>query len=88
MIYFLNKPCYIRFFRRSHGSRDVTVCCFLLSSGKKVVLASVIQTKGSVPGKVGAKMITYKSGDEFKIIGTVGEQVLNLRQYREVNRLE
>lgn len=51
----------------------------LLSSGKKVVLASVIQTKGSVPGKVGAKMITYKSGDEFEIIGTVGGAGLELK---------
>ena len=32
----------------------------MLRAGKKVVLASVIQTKGSVPGKVGAKLLAYK----------------------------
>lgn len=51
----------------------------LLSSGKKVVLASVIQTKGSVPGKVGAKMITYKSKDGFVVRGTVGGAGLEMK---------
>ena len=51
----------------------------MLRAGKKLVLASVIQTKGSVPGKVGAKLIVSKSTDEFVIHGTVGGAGLELK---------
>lgn len=61
------------------GAEMLQSAVSLLSSGKKLVLASVIQTKGSVPGKVGAKMITYKSADEFNVIGTVGGAGLELK---------
>ena len=51
----------------------------MLRAGKKVVLASVIQTKGSVPGKVGAKLLLTKSGEEFVIDGTVGGAGLEMK---------
>ena len=59
----------------------------MLRAGKKVVLASVIQTKGSVPGKVGAKLLVSKFGEEFVIDGTVGGAGLEMKVIQKSKQL-
>ena len=47
-----------------------------LDAGERVALASVIEAKGSVPGKPGAKLAVSSTGERF---GTVGGAGLELR---------
>jgi len=47
-----------------------------LDAGERVALASVIEAKGSVPGKPGAKLAVSSTGEKF---GTVGGAGLELR---------
>ena len=47
-----------------------------LDAGERVALASVIEAKGSVPGKPGAKLAISSTGEKF---GTVGGAGLELR---------
>ena len=44
---------------------------------RKVVIASVVQTSGSVPGKVGARLAIAESIDDFH--GTVGGAGLEMK---------
>ena len=43
-----------------------------LGSGERVALASVIEAKGSVPGKPGAKLAISSTGDKFGTVGGAG----------------
>ncbi|TNE52835.1 MAG: xanthine dehydrogenase accessory protein XdhC [Bacteroidetes bacterium] len=52
----------------------------LQKSGKKAALCTIIATKGSVPRKVGAKMLVYENGD---ISGTIGGGALEYKVIEE-----
>ena len=43
-----------------------------LNSGQSVALASVVESQGSVPGKVGAKMAVSENGDRNGTVGGAG----------------
>jgi xanthine dehydrogenase accessory factor len=44
----------------------------LLDSGRSFALCTVVAARGSVPGKVGAKMIVHSEGNQLVQYGTVG----------------
>lgn len=50
-----------------------------LEQGHNVVMASVISTSGSVPGKVGARLALSGSGQEEQWVGTVGGAGLEMK---------
>ena len=44
----------------------------LLDAGVSFALCTVVSTRGSVPGKAGAKMIVFKDGSQFGTVGGAG----------------
>ena len=53
-----------------------------LAERRRVVIASVIQTSGSVPGKVGAKLAVAEGKEGFH--GTVGGAGLEMKVSKQV----
>ena len=53
-------------------------------SGERVAIASVIEAKGSVPGKPGARLAIGSSGSKY---GTVGGAGLELRVERALEEI-
>jgi len=55
-----------------------------LSSGERVAIASVIEAKGSVPGKPGARLAISSSGSKY---GTVGGAGLELKIQKKLEKM-
>ena len=54
-----------------------------LAKGQRVVLASVVETAGSVPGKVGARLAMAADGQWFGTVGGAGLEMKVLQRCRE-----
>ena len=54
-----------------------------LAQGQRVALASVVETAGSVPGKVGARLAMAADGQWFGTVGGAGLEMKVLQRCRE-----